>query len=159
MKKINAIVLRITLIIGTLGMATSLFSQKLSDENGPCQFKVTKRASYDVVYEHKRTIPSNILMIDIAVKRKNFNEDFMINLARTLTARYCRETVVSIAIFDDKRVARRTDLAEYSLGRIKEPALRGFYTFDRSAKLIQLTFSSIRGESPNEIKIDIPYDK
>jgi hypothetical protein len=123
---------------------------------GKCEVRQPYRVKYDLVFEHENSLPPKMLMVDIVVAPTNYNVDYMTRLARTLVTRYCNRDHLSVAIFDDKRAAKDTNMLEFLRGRIEAPAVRGFFFIDREKKQARITFSEKRGDPTDQIKIDVP---
>ncbi len=121
-----------------------------------CNVDSNVRVKYKLISENRNTLPSYILMVDIVVKQKDFNREYMVRLANTLTTRYCHDKEISVAIFDDKKAAKTTDMWNYLLGKVESPSLRGFYSLDRDQKRTGIVFSTERGRPHNEVKIELP---
>ena len=131
---------------GTLANGTRC----LEDAKGKKNFKV--------VFEDKNSLPPYSVTGYIFIKREKFNRESMASVLDSLNSRYCQENHVSVAIFDDKSRAKDTDIIAYSLGKIREPAVRGFYWLDRVKGISGIKYSTARGNPIDEEKIERTID-
>lgn len=120
--------------------------------------KKEKKLGFEIIRERKNDLPPFMVMSDIVVRKRDFTRSNMERLAKTLTARYCGENQVSVAIFDERGAALKLDMFEYLMGRTKSQAVRGFYSLNRDEKRISLSFSSKRGRPTSEVVIEFIVD-
>jgi hypothetical protein len=123
-----------------------------------CEKDSRTKVKFILVFEHKNSLPPYSVAAYIFVKPKNYNREFMKTLVLSLNSKYCSENHVSVAIFDDKRKAKDTDIAAYSLGEIIEPSVRGFYWLDRKKGISGVKFSTERGKPVDEQMIELAVE-
>ena len=148
--------LPVVLAFLAFGITVSAQSRKIEK----CNVRSKDQPKYDVIFEQKNDLAPYWLGVDIVVRPENFNADFMRGLADTLTRRYCHDNYISVTIYDEKRAARNTTdsvMALYLRGRIKVPALRGFYSFDKDSKHVGVSYSTKRGNPTDEVRIELPF--
>ena len=135
--------------------AICITAQKPPNQIEKCRVDSKERVNYKLIFEHRNSLPPYALIAKIVVRQRNYNKEYMQRLAQTLASRYCHDDQISVAIFDDEKAARKTDMFEYLIGHVKVPELRGFYSMDRAEKTSGIVFSTRRGNPPDEIKIDL----
>jgi hypothetical protein len=91
----------------------------------------------------------------VLVKPKQINRGFMMRLAERLKSEYCDARKFQVIIFDDRKYANGNSMQDYVRSQGKIILMRGFYTFDRSAGLDRIEFSSKRGNPTTETQIDM----
>lgn len=96
-----------------------------------------------------------VLLILIVVKSQNINRDFMLKLAERLKSEYCNEKKLQAVIFDDRKLADISSISKYVESEGKTILMRGYYSFDRTSGKEEIEFSAKRGNSTDEIKIDL----
>lgn len=97
----------------------------------------------------------------VLVKPKNFNREFMTKLARRLKQEYCEADEISVMIVDSKEYMGTSTLMDYARSKQKIINMRGFYNFDRKSGKDMIVFSTVRGNPPDEIQINLStrFDK
>ena len=138
----------------------TVLAQKAGGQNkgGECEPDSKARIRFTLAFEHKNSLPPYSVGAYLFVRPTDYNREFMKNLVLSLNSKYCSENLVSAAIFDDKRKAKDTDIAAYSLGKLKEPAVRGFYWLDREKRTSGVKFSTERGKPVDEVIIEFALD-
>lgn len=133
------------------------FAQEKSQKIIKCKVESSRKVKYKLVSIDRTEVkPPFITGLRIVLKKNRFNRNYMIKLAQRLNAEYCNEEVISAAIFDDYKAAKRADaVIEYLLKKRSVPELRGFYSLNRNTGEELIEFSAKRGNPPNEIKINL----
>jgi hypothetical protein len=134
---------------------SSGISQKRGDIT-ECKSNIANPVKFKVLRVSPSIREPFTLGIDVAVRKKDFNREFMIRFAQTIRARYCMENAIGVAIVDDKKVfLADPEIIAYHLGGIKKsPVIRGFYSFNRLTGVNVIGFSTKRGNPDDEIVID-----
>lgn len=134
-------------------------AQESIGERDKCRLASQNRVRFNMVFERKNTLPPYVVQAYVVVKPVHYNVHDLKQLVLSLNAKYCSENLVSGTIFDEKRAAQNTNMADYSLGKISEPAVRGFYWLDREKETSGIRFFKERGKLSDVEHIEIPVPK
>lgn len=150
---------------GTAGMVSLVFinvcfyvvsGQERLDKIPQCDINQDNEVKYKVVYANRGIREPYTLGLRIVVKEKQVNREFILKLAESLRRRYCMDNDIGATIFDDKEIAKSADaIVDQLLGKKQIPEIRGFYSLDRKNGIEKVSFSSKRGNPPDEIVIDL----
>jgi hypothetical protein len=144
-----------TLLILTftmLGLVNSGVAQK--GETRKCETTV-KGGKYKV----NSSSPSSGkrgLMLSIVVKPKNFNREYMLQVAQRIKSEYCSEKEIIAVIFDDRKLDNLGALpGDFPEPKDIEKVRRGYYSLDKAKSEEGIEFSTKRGNPTTEVEIDL----
>jgi hypothetical protein len=100
-------------------------------------------------------IPQSVIL-QISLKKKNFNREFMLSLVKRLRADFCTAPVISVTIYDDPKLAKDpANLFILLESHQKVILMRGFYNLNRSTGEEGIEFSTALGHPTNEVEIKL----
>jgi hypothetical protein len=154
----NRILLSLFLFVfSILAMRNENFAQSKGDEIRECTTSSKKGVKYKLISVGRTIREPGITGLRIAVNKKHFNQDEMVELAAIIKAKYCTAEIISVVIFDDAKVAKQARaVIDQLVGNRKVPELRGFYTFDRPKHVEKISFSRKRGNPTDEVVLTLP---
>lgn len=121
-----------------------------------CKVKSQEKIKYKLISIGRSIREPFVVGLRIVLKDKYFNKDNMIQLTKIIKARYCNEENIAVTIFDDAKIAKIADIVVKHLsGERIIPEIRGFYAFERRNNYEKLSFSTKRGNPPDEISIQL----
>lgn len=133
------------------------FSLNTSAQHQKCQI-LEKKVKYKIGF--KSVNDSNDILLQISVKPKNINREYILRLAKRLRSEYCDAEKITVIIFDDAALAQTyLSMKEYIQSKGKIVEMRGFYSFDKSSGKEGIEFSTKRGNPTDENKIDLSSSK
>jgi hypothetical protein len=145
-----------TFVHGILGLFVALFIVNTVFSQGrPCKSNDKIRIKYEIAENYKTDLPPYIRTLRVVVEAKYFNDDDMQGLANALRTRFCTDKEITAMIFDNMRVAKKMDEAQFLMGRISVPEVRGFYTLTNAGKKEFIEYSKKRGNPTNEVLLEI----
>ncbi len=144
----------IALVFGAL--ASSFYAQTPEPKIEKCKVCPKQTFKYKLISIGRSLSEPPITGLRIVVKQPRFNRTDMAELARVLKAMYCHEESISAVIFDDSKVAKQAHVVvDQLVGTRKVPELRGYFSFDKQTGKTQISFSTKRGNPPEEIALDL----
>jgi hypothetical protein len=145
----------ITFFAAVIFLVLHTNAQQLSSKVRECDHNPKDAVKYRLISKDVGINEPYVVQLFIVVDRKNFTAGFMEKLAQTLREKYCHADNLGAAIFDEKRAAKRTDLAKALLGTENVTGLRGLYSLDRKRNKESIAFSKDRRNRFDEIVIDL----
>ncbi len=145
----------LALICLSIFMAAGSSAQQNQKGERKCVASSKRTIDYRLV-SSGRGLGRGVLGLRIVLAAKYFNRTDMMTLAENLREKYCREDVVGVTIFDNKRDAKVADIVVKHLSGVrKSKSIRGFYSLDRTRGLEKLSFSTKPGNPDDEVLLDL----
>lgn len=129
----------------------SVFGQKT--EVKKCSVPKGIDGKYKLISEVYTYGEAKHLLIEVAIKPKNFNRKYMIEFVKRIRAIYCNENSIYLSIFDNKK-DQLGAVHDLFMSNGKVDRRRGSYSFEKKTNEEILEFSLKKGNPRNEVKID-----
>ena len=127
-----------------------VFSQ--SENKVKCKTSKSIGGKYILFSETYLVENPNRVLLEIIIKPKNFNKEYMTKLANRIKLQYCNINTISVEIFDSKKSLLGWHYDFVTTGG-KIDRRRGIYFLDKKTGEESLEFSTKSGNPINEITI------
>ncbi len=114
-------------------------------------------AKFKILFEIKLNKRPDEVGLDVALEPKYYTEQCINDFTMRIRARYREKGLVSVALFESKK-DQIGWFHDYASSRRTIDRRRGNYTIDRRAGIDLIEYSSKKGNSLNEIRVDYASD-
>lgn len=118
-----------------------------------CKVSNSLKGKFKVVFEARPVGNPDELILDVVIKPKNHNTEFLRDFVIRMDRTYCNVQVLWVSIFESKKDAPGWHYDYVTSGR-KIDRRRGTFILDRTCGKENLEYATARGRPIDEVKID-----
>ena len=146
-------------IVSVIKIDDPIKAQTVTTESRSIQSKckITKHSGgkYDLLYLSRNNEDPKTLFVFVKIKSKNINRKYLLQFVKRVREQYYNEKNIIVEIFDDDENAGYHSVMEFKTKKVVADGYRGEYSLFRDKSMEELTYSEIKGNPIDEIRIKL----